>query len=346
MNKRTLLIATTNDGKRKEIEAALASLQFNIIGLSDLSETIDEPEEYGVTIEENALIKAKYYGDATGHLTVADDGGIFVDALNGWPGVQSARVADTDAGRVATMLERMEGESNRAATFETVLGLYDPINKSTFLAHGAVEGTVLKQPVQDPISPWGYCPIFHVTEVNKAFGDMTVQEKNEHSHRAKALHTLKYHLKKTYSPRSIIVPFSLVIRDNKVLMILRNDPGREAYHRKWEFPGGTLEFGEDLIENVVRETKEETGYDIEALHLLQDIAVESQTFPTFAYQVVLIPYICKVVGGELSLADEEALDAGWFTFEEVLQQELVGENKRIFEAILPELRQYLEDNPL
>jgi ADP-ribose pyrophosphatase YjhB (NUDIX family) len=93
-----------------------------------------------------------------------------------------------------------------------------------------------------------------------------------------------------------------------------------------------------MHENVVRETKEESGYDVEVVKLLQHIAVEAQVYPTFKYQVYLVPYVCKVVGGEGEYHDEEVSEVRWFDLDEVLTYPLVGENAKMIQTLLPELR--------
>jgi XTP/dITP diphosphohydrolase len=346
MQNRTLLIATTNAGKLVEIREKFKSLHINTISLDDLEISIAPPDEYGRTIEENALIKAVYYGEASGYATLADDGGLFIDELNGWPGVHSARVADTAEERITEVLTRMNGKTNRNATFRVCTALYDPIDKSTHITYGDTPLQIADTAMTGHSQSWGYNPILLVPEIGKTYAQMSVQEKNQFSHRSKALSNMQYHLKHTYSNKTIVCACSIIVRDNRILLILRNDPHRPEYHRKWEFPGGSLDFGESVRDNVIREAKEETGYDIEPVHLLQYIPAESQSFPTYAYQIILPLYICKIVGGEQSLADEEALDAVWVPIDEVLNYDMVGENARFYETVLPELKKFLQDNPL
>lgn len=346
MKNKTLLIATGNKGKFEEMQAKLSPLLFDIIGLKDLSESIEEPEEYGKTIEENALIKAKYYGDISGHLTIADDGGIFVDALDGWPGVKSARVAETDAGRVITLLEKMKGIEDRTASFQTVLALYNPTNKSSQLVYGEQNGEVLTSPIENAVSPWGYNTIFFLPEVGKAYGELSSKEKNEVSHRGKALRTMFYELEAMSSHKNIPIGVSLVIQDSKVLMQLRNDPGNTNFHKKWEFPGGGIDFGETMHEHVTRETKEECGLDVEVVHHVQHIQVESHQGSKRRYQIILLPYISKVIGGSLKPCDDEVIELRWFELDDVIHQDLVGNNKAFFSKLLPEIREFLKTNPL
>ena len=96
MKKRQLLIGTSNKGKLSEIKSFLNTSMFDIVSLEDLDMEIEDPEETGTTLEENAILKARYYGEKTGLLTLTDDGGIYIDALDGWPGIKSARSFEGD----------------------------------------------------------------------------------------------------------------------------------------------------------------------------------------------------------------------------------------------------------
>jgi len=337
--KRKLLIATSNEGKFKEMQEFFYTQPFfDIVSLKDvnLSDTPDEPFD---SVELNAYAKAKFYGDQSGLLTLADDTGLFVDALNGWPGVQAARIANTAELRCQLVLERLEGEQNRKAIMKGAWVVYDPIEQTFFTSTGSVD---LEIADKFSLGTEGFCydPIFFYPPMQKTFAQMSLQEKNEISHRGKGLTKLEYHFKKQYGARNIVVPCALIIQDGKLLMQKRNDPQRPDYHGKWEFPGGGVEFKEKILENVVREVKEETGLVVEPIKLLQHIAVEWQEYPTFSYQVYLIPYVCKVIGGNLTPRDHEVLEAKWFELDEVLNYPLVGENANMYSKLLEELRQY------
>jgi len=340
--KRKILLATSNEGKIKQLKEFFKTQPVEVVSLLDLAEKIEPPEEPFDSLEFNALLKAKYYSEKTGLTTLADDSGLFIDALDGWPGVHSARVADSAEGRIQIVLEKMNGQKDRTARFRAVLAFYDPTEKIQFLSSGETEGEVTGEPVQST-GGFGYDPIFFAKDAGKTYSQMTTEESNKWSHRGKALNKMEYFLKKQYGARNLVVPAALVIQEGKVLMILRNDPHRPQYHRHWEFPGGSVEFKEQMLDNVIRETEEETGLQVEPLKLLQHIAVEWQEFPTFAYQVYLVPYVCKVVGGKLAPRDEEALDAQWFTLGEVTNYPLVGENARMFEKLLPELEETIKN---
>ena len=125
-------------------------------------------------------------------------------------------------------------------------------------------------------------------------------------------------------------------------MNLRNDPSRSDYHNKWEFPGGTVEFGEEMEENVIREVKEEVGYDVAVIKMLQHITVERQEYPTYNYQVYLVPYVCRMIGGNGKFDDNESLGVEWFDPNDVLNHELIGQNAAMYRKLLPELKEVME----
>lgn len=337
MNKRKILIGSTNVGKIKEIREFYSSQPFEFVTLQDLGITEGTEEPFD-TVELNAYQKAKFYAEKTGLPTIADDGGLYIDALDGWPGVHAARIAPTREERIDIVLEKMRGKKKRQAKFLCAIVFSDPESGNSFISTGETMVEVTLEPSHG-IQGFGYDAILYHAEKQKTFAEMSAQEKSEVSHRGKALSRMEYILKKQYGAKNIVVPCALVIKDGKMLMILRNDPQRPEYHKRWEFPGGGVEFKEQIIENVIRETKEETGLEVEPLKSLQHIAVEWQEFPTFAYQVYLIPHVCKIVGGSLAPRDQEVLDARWFELDEVTQYPLVGENADLFNKILPELRE-------
>lgn len=342
---RQLLIATSNEGKFKEMKEFFKTQHFfDIVSLKDVGIT-DTPDEPFETVEFNACQKAKFYGDKSGLLTLADDGGLFIEALGGWPGVKAARIADSEEARQNLVLEKLKNEKNRKATVKGAWVVYDPVELTYFTSTGSVDIEIAES-ASNGAGGFGYDPIFYYPPKQKTFSEMSMQEKNEISHRGKGLTKLEYHFKKQYGAKNIVVPCALVIQDGKLLMQKRNDPHRPDYHEKWEFPGGGVDFKETILENVVREVKEETGLIVEPIKLLQHIAVEWQEYPTFSYQVYLIPYVCKIVGGELKPRDQEVLEAKWFSLEDVLNYPLVGENARMYKQFLPELQQVIKENNL
>lgn len=338
--KRELLIATTNAGKVKEIMAFLEHSPFTFLTLNDLPEPIPAPAEDTGTIIGNAILKAEYYAQKTGYLTLADDAGLFIDALNGWPGVDTALIADTTEARIALVLAKMKDvpTTERTAAFKAALVVYDPENQSIFTALGSTAGSILTEQVKTEHG-FGYDPIFLVSALHKTYAELNTLEKNSVSHRGKALSRIKYHLQNTYSPKHIVVPCGLIIKDGKILMNRRNDPHRPEFHNVWEFPGGKVEFGEQMHENMKREIREEVGYEVEVVQLLQDIRVESQETRTYSYQVFLVPYVCRITGGELKPSDEEVMGTDWFDLDDVLIQPLLGDNASMYTTFLAELKE-------
>ena len=181
-----LAVASKNPDKIKEIEEVLGQ-----IGLADeIVQGLDWPdvEETGETLEENALIKARAVVQATGLPAIADDTGLEVEALGGEPGVHTARFAGPDATyaeNVALMLEVMEGVSDRAARFRTVVALVFPDGVEV-VAEGSVEGVITKS--RRGSSGFGYDPVFEVQ--GRTLAEMTPEEKNQLSHRARAIRAL------------------------------------------------------------------------------------------------------------------------------------------------------------
>ncbi len=338
-----LLIATTNKGKINEITSYLHTLPFELISLSDLVDPIAPFEETETTLERNAIAKARYYAEKTGLFTLADHAGLFIDALDGWPGVKSASIAETNNGQQQKVLDGMRDipQGKRQATFRASVALYHPMTQEVYVSAGETIGEIMTDLSGSQTESLGLDALFYCTEKNKTYADMSVAEKNGVSHRGKALNQAKFFLQKQYGSKHIMVPCAFILKEGKLLMSLRNDPHRPDYHEHWEFPGGGVEYGESMHENIIREVKEEVGLNIEVVKLLQHIQVERQAFPNgFSYQVYLVPYVCRIIdNGEPTLSDEETLGAQWFDLDEVLRYPLVGENARMFEILLPELRE-------
>lgn len=195
-----ILLGTTNPGKAKEMKNYLSVLDVEILTLDGINQEIEEPNEPHENIEENAFLKARYYAQKTELATLSDDGGLFVDAFDGWPGVRSARVADTSQERRKIILDMLEKKDtdNRSASFRTVIFFYDPIQNSSFSAMGVTQGKITDKPKSNPQAGFGYDPIFHVNKAGKTYAAMTTKEKNEVSHRGKALRKTGRFLKNNY----------------------------------------------------------------------------------------------------------------------------------------------------
>ena len=189
-----IVVGTRNSGKIKEIKEALTELPYEIIGLPDSG--IADAEETGSTFEQNAVIKARYYSRQTGEYCLADDSGLEVDALEGKPGVYSARYAGGDASdadnnnKLLLELQAVPKEK-RTARFRSVLALTGP-DGSQILAEGTCEGILLNEPHGE--GGFGYDPLFLMPEHQKTLAEMTVAEKNAVSHRGNALKVLKQKL--------------------------------------------------------------------------------------------------------------------------------------------------------
>ncbi len=337
-----ILIATTNQGKFKEIKHFLGDLPFEFVSLSDLDDIPEEPVEDKPDIEGNAILKARYYGEKTGLMSLADDGGLFVDALDSWPGVISARISDTVDGRSQQILDKLEGveKEKRGANFKACLALYDPDRDQLQLTYGETRGTILETAVNDK-NGFGYDPIFYVKEIKKAYAEMTTQEKNNCSHRGKALGKMKYILANQYGTKHIVVPYGIIIDQGKILICKRNDPANPEFHGLWELPGGVLEFGETMEENVVRELLEETNYTVKVLEKIDHIHITEREYPGTKLQIILIPYVCKAIEKNGDFNDAEIMEMKWIEPDDYANYDYIGENKEIFGEIIPEIKKII-----
>ncbi len=184
-----LVLASNNAHKLEEIRAILSTLGMEVVPQKELNINI-EPEETGTTFEENSYIKAKTIMDACGLPTIADDSGLMVDALNGEPGVYSARYGGeqnrSDRDRLEYLLSRMEDveDPNRTARFVTVITLLMPDGRK-LVARGECPGRILTAPEGE--NGFGYDPVFFCPEAGCSFARLTSEEKNRISHRARAL---------------------------------------------------------------------------------------------------------------------------------------------------------------
>ncbi len=342
--KQKLLIATTNKGKFREIQEFLQTLPFEMVSLLDVGIT-EEPHEPFDSEVMNAFVKAQFYGEKSGLLTLSDDGGIHIKALNGWPGAKAKDVADNPEKRVEIMLEKMNGITNREAEMRGAMVVYDPKTKDFFTATSSVSLEIAHQPSENKHG-FGFDPILVYPPAHKTFGQMTSTEKSTISHRGKNLNKIQYFLKKQYGPRHIVVPCGLLVQNGKLFMQKRSDPFRPDFHGKWEFPGGGVELGETMEQSLVREVQEETGYAVEVVHLLQHIAVEYEVNVDFPYQVYLVPYVCKIVGGEEKFSDQEVLETQWFELDTVTDYELLGTNKEFFMQFRSDLEAVIKKHNL
>jgi XTP/dITP diphosphohydrolase len=186
----TVYCATSNPGKLREFQAAAPDFEVR-----RLEADVPPPEEHGATFEENAVLKALYYGRFAQGYLFADDSGLEVDALGGAPGVHSARFAGPEAGDAANnalLLERLAGVRNRAARFVCVIALVrDGRLVRTF--RGKVEGRILEEP--RGTGGFGYDPLFYHEPLGCTLGEAKLEDKMRVSHRARALAAMFDHLR-------------------------------------------------------------------------------------------------------------------------------------------------------
>lgn len=182
-----IVLATRNRHKGEELAALLGDLGIRIRTLADFP-TVPEVEEDGATCEANAIKKAREIARATGLTAVADDTGLEVDALGGCPGVFAARYAGEHAtyeDNCRKLLQELAGvpEPKRTARFLTVAAIALP-GGDVHVAQGILEGLITEEPIGD--RGFGYDPVFKVPELGKTLAELTAEEKNRVSHRAKA----------------------------------------------------------------------------------------------------------------------------------------------------------------
>jgi len=186
---RDLVLATHNAGKIREMREALQGLPYRILSPEDLAQALPDVEETGETLLENAQLKARAVAKASGLLALADDSGLEVDALDGEPGVYSARWAGPGCSfedNNRKLLEELakKGNAPRGAVFRTVLVLAEPQGREDWVA-GHCEGQIAAQPLG--ASGFGYDPLFMVPSAHKTFAQMTLEEKYRYSQRGEAL---------------------------------------------------------------------------------------------------------------------------------------------------------------
>ena len=199
MNNMKIVAATGNKHKIEEIESITKKFGMNVITKAEAGVGDLEVEETGTTFEENSLIKAEAIMKATGMPAIADDSGLEADALNGAPGVYSARFSGegaTDESNNAKLLKLMENipDDERSARFVSVVTLCFP-DGTVVAARGECPGTLRRSPRGD--GGFGYDPLFVPVGYDKSYAEISAEEKNIISHRAKALGILRMKLKET-----------------------------------------------------------------------------------------------------------------------------------------------------
>ena len=192
---RPIVLATGNEGKLIEIQKMLSPFPVKIMGLKDFG-PIPPVVEDGETFEENAYKKAHFTAKMLGFPALADDSGLMVEALEGAPGVHSARYAGedaTDQERNLKLLRAMEGVENRSAVFVCLIAIAVPRGPS-LIYEGRCKGLISHEPRGEV--GFGYDPLFYYPPLKKTFAELSLEEKNKISHRGKALSEVKAEFQK------------------------------------------------------------------------------------------------------------------------------------------------------
>jgi XTP/dITP diphosphohydrolase len=195
---RRIVLATGNAGKLKEIREIFSGIDVGIVAQSDFG--TPEAIEDGLSFVENAIIKARNAAAHTGLSALSDDSGIEVDALNGEPGIHSARYAGNDESNIQRLLRELDGlpDSKRTARFQCVMVYLRHANDPVpVIAQGAWEGRILQAPQGE--GGFGYDPVFYVPERGCSAAELSSEDKNTLSHRGKALHQMLDALASSYS---------------------------------------------------------------------------------------------------------------------------------------------------
>jgi XTP/dITP diphosphohydrolase len=214
--KETLVVATGNRGKLDELRALLAGVPVEVRGVDEVVRPRPHTVEDGATFEENAVKKARTVAQATMMLTLADDSGLEVDVLDGQPGVTSARFAHaraTDAENNAALLSALDALGDpttdavpdRHARFRCVLALVDPFSNDgePLTVVGVCEGTITRKPRGS--GGFGYDPLFVVAGINKTMAELTDDEKNRVSHRARAAAAMRPVIERVLASRAATI---------------------------------------------------------------------------------------------------------------------------------------------
>ncbi|MEK7680592.1 MAG: non-canonical purine NTP pyrophosphatase [Patescibacteria group bacterium] len=329
-----ILIATSNVGKFSEIKIELEDLPFDFVNLKDLELDNLEVEEPYNTTWENALVKARFFAKKSKLLTIAEDTGLFVNYLEGAPGVLTKRYGATEAERNKKFLVALKGvpKEKRGAYFEAAGCVYDPSDDNFSIFFGKTKGRITETIGKKSRIGLGYDSIFYFPLLKKTFAELSLLEKNSISHRGKMINHIKYFLMKHHEFKQIICVAGIIIKDKKMLVTKRRDL-RPEFNNKWEFPGGGVENGETFAQTLQREVEEETGYDILKKEQLPDIpSTIVNCGADGAYQVHLVLYICKIKSGQFKLADAETSDHGWYTYKEALKLNFLPLNKKSFHS--------------
>lgn len=196
-----LVIATSNENKFFEIRTALGPLKIPVNFLRDYN-NIPEAPETGSTFADNAREKAEFYFQHLQRPLLAEDSGLVIPALQGFPGLYSARIGKNDDERIRLVLEKMRNLSDRSAYY--ICSMVFKTAESSIEAEGICNGTLLQQPQGE--QGFGYDPIFQPHDAARPFGLMTIKEKSNYSHRALAVQKLIPLIQKYFSSSEAATP--------------------------------------------------------------------------------------------------------------------------------------------
>lgn len=195
MKTRKLILSTGNKHKVDEIKDILKDLNIEVLSKNELDIEEFDVEEDGTTLEENSIKKAKALAEKCDYMVIADDTGLFVNALNGEPGVYSSRYAGeegNDLNNCLKLLDNLKGMEDRSAYFKTVIALITE-DKTIYTLEGICKGSIIEE--RRGSGGFGYDPVFKPEGYDQTFSQLGVEIKNKISHRAKALIELKNVLK-------------------------------------------------------------------------------------------------------------------------------------------------------
>lgn len=191
-----IVLATGSKGKFKEMEGYLQGLGFDLL----MKPKYLEIEETGKTFMENAILKASQVAIATGEWAIADDSGLMIDALDGAPGIYSARYAPTPQECIDRVLKELDGKTNRQAQFVCAVAIASGDGKIVLQNEGICRGEILTE--EKGKGGFGYDPIFYVPEIGKTFAQMSSETKDKISHRGIALAGILPRLKELFISNS------------------------------------------------------------------------------------------------------------------------------------------------
>ena len=197
--KRKVIFATSNEGKMKEVRSILEDLGMEVLSMKEAGIQVDVVED-GTTFEENAVIKATEIAKESGEIVLADDSGLEVDYLNKEPGIYSARYMGEDTSykiKNQSLIDRLEGveDEKRTARFVCAIAAAFP-DGTVEVTRGTIEGRIGHE--EKGTNGFGYDPIFYVPEYGCTTAELTLEQKNEASHRGKALRKMKEVIKAKY----------------------------------------------------------------------------------------------------------------------------------------------------